>query len=215
MPDLDFNYMLKLLPGIIFGLSVHEFAHASMAYKLGDDTAKEMGRFTLNPLKHIDIIGFIFLIIAGFGWAKPVIINKEKLKNPISGDILISLAGPVSNFLLSIFIVILLKVLLMIYPFNGNEIYEWILNMLIAAVYVNIGLFIFNLIPIPPLDGSHVLLNMITLKKEIDVEKFYRYGTSLFFGLIILGSYLKIDLFPIGKASSFIAGLMFNLVGIY
>ena len=99
---MDFAEMIKIIPAAIIGLTVHEFAHAFTAYKLGDDTAKNDGRITLNPLKHIDWLGLLLIVIAGFGWAKPVMFNPEKLKNKHRDEILISISGPISNFLLAI-----------------------------------------------------------------------------------------------------------------
>ena len=104
---LDLNEMLKIVPAAVIGLTVHEFSHAFAAYKLGDSTAKDDGRLTLNPLKHIDWLGFFLIVIAGFGWAKPVIFNPDNLKNKHRDEIIISVAGPLSNFVLAVLFLVI------------------------------------------------------------------------------------------------------------
>jgi Zn-dependent protease len=200
MNNLDFVYILQVLPGIVLGFTVHEFAHAFVAFHLGDDTARRMGRYSLNPLKHIDPFGFLLLIIAGFGWAKPVMIDRSRLGNPRRDDALIAVAGPLSNLGLSFISAGVIKIILLTVPYEGNAAYSWILNALIAGVYVNLGLFIFNLLPIPPLDGSHVLLQALNIQDDVNVRAFYKYGTFLLLGVIIAERALNIDILPIGKA---------------
>jgi Zn-dependent protease len=200
MTSLDFGHILQVLPGIVLGFTVHEFAHAFVAFHLGDDTARRMGRYSLNPLKHIDPFGFLLLIIAGFGWAKPVMIDRSRLGNPRRDDALIAVAGPLSNLGLSFICAGIIKIILVAVPYEGDAVYSWILNALIAGVYVNLGLFVFNLLPIPPLDGSHVLLQMLNIREEINVRAFYKYGTFLLLGVIIAERVLNIDILPIGKA---------------
>jgi Zn-dependent protease len=200
MNNFDFGYILQVLPGIILGFTVHEFAHAFVAFHLGDDTARRMGRYSLNPLKHIDPFGFLLLIIAGFGWAKPVMIDRSRLGNPRRDDALIAVAGPLSNLGLSFICAGIIKIILLTVPYEGNAVYSWILNALIAGVYVNLGLFIFNLLPIPPLDGSHVLLQTFNIQDDVNVRAFYKYGTFLLLGVIVAERGLNIDILPIGKA---------------
>lgn len=205
--------LLRVLPGIIVGLTVHEYAHAAVARHLGDDTATRMGRASLNPLKHIDPLGFLFIVVAGFGWAKPVLIDRTKLQFPRRDDALIASAGPLSNLALAVAGVIVLTVTLQAIPFDGNAVYGWILNSMIAGVYVNLGLFVFNAIPLPPLDGSHVLLSALDLKESPQTALFYRYGTVALFGIIIAEQMLDVDILPIGKAVRFLAEGLFALVG--
>src|SRR5512136_662864 len=102
MLNLSLKELLQVLPAVLIGLTIHELAHAFVALKLGDDTPRMLGRITLNPLKHIDLVGFVLLVVAGFGWAKPVIINRANLKKPVRDDILIALAGPLSNLAFSL-----------------------------------------------------------------------------------------------------------------
>lgn len=210
----NFEHILLLLPGIIVGFTVHEFAHAFVASRLGDDTAKEMGRFTLNPLKHIDPVGFLLLIVAGFGWAKPVLIDRSRLRNPRRDDILISVAGPASNLLLSIAGTALLAIALFTAPPAGVPVYTWVLHALTAGIYVNLGLAVFNLIPIPPLDGSHVLLQALNIKDEVNIRLFYKYGTILLLAVIVAEQALRIDILPIGKVVSALAEMLLTLFGI-
>jgi len=126
---MDIKTTLYVLPGIILGLTIHEFCHAYCAYKLGDNTAKDQGRLTFNPIKHIDVIGFIFIILAGFGWAKPVEFNPENLKNPRRDKALIAAAGPVSNFIMGVILALIVRAMLDRYAednifFGGNISYN-------------------------------------------------------------------------------------------
>ncbi len=152
------DYLLSrliLLPGILLGISIHEFSHGYAAYKMGDNTALLQGRLTLNPIKHIDPMGFLCLLLFGFGWAKPVMINSRNFKNPRRDDAIVSIAGPLSNFLIAFLFTALMKVADMVLPYTlMNQI---IFEVLRSTVHINLVLMIFNLIPIPPLDGHHIL----------------------------------------------------------
>jgi len=215
MQELDFESIVRVLPGIILGLTVHEYAHTLVALRLGDDTAKQAGRLTLNPLKHIDPIGFIFLLVAGFGWAKPVLIDVSKLRHPRRDDILISLAGPVSNLLLAVLIALVLKICLTLEPYNGETVYREVLNVCIAGLYINIGLFIFNLIPLPPLDGSHLITSLVSTKSIAIAQLFFRYGAYALLAIIVLERVAHINLLPINILVDFIAKSMFGLLGLF
>lgn len=215
MQELDFESIVRVLPGIILGLTVHEYAHTLVALRLGDDTAKQAGRLTLNPLKHIDPIGFIFLLVAGFGWAKPVLIDVSKLRHPRRDDILISLAGPLSNLLLAVLIALVLKICLTLEPYNGETVYREVLNVCIAGLYINIGLFIFNLIPLPPLDGSHLITSLVSTKSIAIAQLFFRYGAYALLAIIVLERVAHINLLPINILVDFIAKSMFGLLGLF
>ena len=152
---------LLLLPGLLIGLSAHEFAHAYAAYKLGDDSQRFQGRLTLNPIKHIDPMGFLLLMLLGFGWAKPVVINSRKFKNYRRDDTLVSIAGPLANLVLAIIFTILVGITFVIMSKGGSsQITYIIMEILRIGIYINLVLMIFNLIPIPPLDGHHILGNI-------------------------------------------------------
>lgn len=137
-----------VLPGLLIGLTLHEFFHAWAAKLLGDEYAASKGRLTLNPLAHLSPLGLLMVMFLGFGWAKPVPVNLYNLKNPRRDFLLISLAGPLANLLLLIFCVILIRVM----PFHREN---WLL-LIFSGAYINGLLFVLNLLPIPPLDGSRI-----------------------------------------------------------
>lgn len=207
MEIFDFARVIKYLPGIILGLTVHEFSHAWVALRSGDTTSKEQGRITLNPLKHIDLIGFIFLIVAGFGWAKPVQFNEENLRRK-TDVIKIALAGPLSNALLAMLLSLIYVFGTNHYnAFSSNTVYE----LFYYAIYINWGLFIFNLIPVPPLDGSHLLF--FPLRKYPAIyEPLYKYGSLAFFGLLIATSITDINFLPIMPVIRFFAEGFFSII---
>lgn len=176
---IDFMEMLYRLPAVFIGFSFHEYAHALAAYHMGDNTAKNNGRLTIDPMAHIDPLGILMLIIFKFGWAKPVPINPANFKNRKKGIILVSLAGPMMNF--AIAIITLLIYGLMYFKFGIKNV---ILDRIIINVYfINIGLGIFNLIPLPPLDGSKILSGLLPTKIEY---KFYQYEQYSYILLLIL-----------------------------
>ncbi len=162
---IDINSLLGLLysiPGVLIAITFHEFAHAIVAYKLGDDTPRMEGRLSLNPLSHIDPIGFIMLLFAGFGWGKPVHVNPRNYNRDITiekADAIVSIAGPAINLILAF---IFTLIYFAIYKFAGTIIYTStigyiVMQMIMYIITINIGLGIFNLIPLPPLDGSKVI----------------------------------------------------------
>lgn len=151
---------------ILWALTVHEFAHAWMAHKCGDDTALYSGRVTLNPLAHLDPFGTLAFFLAGFGWAKPVPVNPYNFRNPKRDDNLVSLAGVSANLISAIVFAVVLRVMLV--TLDGvstspsiDRFINTLASVLLLSVYFNLVLMFFNLIPIPPLDGSHVLANML------------------------------------------------------
>jgi Zn-dependent protease len=205
---------LEFLPGIILGLTVHEFSHAYIAHKCGDQTSSEQGRLTLNPFKHIDLLGFIMLMVAGFGWAKPVEFNEENLRNPRTDVIKIAVAGPLSNALTAILLSILFTLInagTSLFHSSAGRIAG---DVFLYAIYLNWGLFVFNLIPLPPLDGSHLLLNYFK-KFPAVYEGLYKYGSYIFFALILVMIFTKINLLPIMPVISFLGnGLLSFLQGL-
>ncbi|ADQ46708.1 peptidase M50 [Caldicellulosiruptor kronotskyensis 2002] len=178
--------MLLRIPGLLFAISVHESAHGFVAYLQGDDLPKRQGRITLNPLPHIDLFGAIALILFGFGWAKPVVTDPTKYKNPKIGMGLTALAGPAANILSAIVFAVVLK-----YADKYNIIAnKYFLIMIQQAYLINVYLAIFNLLPIPPLDGSKILFIFAPNRY---VEFYYRYevvGQIILIACILFAPYL-------------------------
>lgn len=209
---MDVIESLKIIPAAVIGLTVHEFSHAYAAYKLGDNTAQKDGRLTLNPLKHIDWMGFFLIVIAGFGWAKPVIFNPDNLKHKHRDEILISLAGPFSNFLIAVLFFVIARLLYFTDYFHSTKFGIEIINLIMVWGVINFSLFIFNLIPLPPLDGSHLYL---TFLKEIHpnlMMNIYKYGTLGLFAIIIAESQFHLNILHlseiIGSFTSFFVQLL-------
>ncbi len=157
-----------MLPAIIIGLSFHEFAHAWVAYKLGDDTPKIQGRVTINPLAHIDPIGFLAILLIHFGWGKPVEIYPGNFKNRRRDSILVSLAGVMMNLFLAIFFTLGLKLYvdLMGSSFQANSMGYTIFMILYYIIYINLILMVFNLLPVPPLDGFSFITEVFHLQRS-------------------------------------------------
>lgn len=181
---------LYTLPALLFCLSVHEFAHAYTAYKLGDRTQKAMGRLTLNPFSHIDIAGFICIALFGFGWGKPVMIDDRNFKNKAAGNALTAFAGPCSNIIMAILFTIILKILLItgvILPTINSVVGSIILSMLILTIQFNVVFAIFNLIPIPPFDGSRILYFFLPAKGREYMYKIEQYSFVIVLVILVTG----------------------------
>ncbi|PIY96367.1 MAG: site-2 protease family protein [Candidatus Kerfeldbacteria bacterium CG_4_10_14_0_8_um_filter_42_10] len=183
---------LAWLIAIIFGITIHEFSHALGANLLGDRTPKYEGRLTLNPLAHLDFLGFMVLLFAGFGWGKPVTYNPFNLKNRRWGPVLVSLFGPLSNFVALLIFGFALKILL---AYTGLGAENMLIIFLVALIHINLVLGIFNLIPIPPLDGHHVLYAFLPPSADSFKQSFERSGPMLLLGLIVLDSFLGLSIF--------------------
>ena len=165
---------------LIVSITIHEFAHAFVADKLGDPTARALGRVTLDPRAHLDPLGTILLIVAGFGWGRPVPFDPSYLKNPKKDSALIALAGPVSNFLLAILLTFLFKTFYNILP-------VWVFGFVSLAVLYNLVLGIFNLIPIYPLDGYRIVAGFLKGKLYLQWVDLSRYGIYILLALILTG----------------------------
>lgn len=194
--DSIVNYILELiyrLPIVLITITVHEVAHGYAAYKLGDPTAKSLGRLTLNPLKHLDIFGALCMLIFKFGWAKPVPINTRYFKKPKRDMAITALAGPLANFAMALvlsLIYALLTTLLFCVPIKselaGKIVYQAALYILQFS-YLNISLGIFNLIPCPPLDGSRIFLVWLPQKLYFGIMKYERFMPIILMALLYTG----------------------------
>ena len=180
---------LYVVPAILISLTFHEFGHAYAAYKMGDPTARNLGRMTLNPLAHIDPIGFILLVLFGFGWAKPVPVNPRNYKNFKKGEIVVSLAGVTMNLILAVVGAMILYTMLAVngYKMMTDSVLSTIAIILYYFVGLNCGLIVFNLIPIPPLDGSRIVGLLIPNKIYYQIMKYERYIIIVVFVLLALG----------------------------
>lgn len=180
---------LMLLPGIIIGLSFHEFAHAAVAYKLGDPTPKMQGRVTINPLAHVDPVGLAALLLAGFGWGVPVQINPSNFKKRRRDELLVSLAGVTMNLIIAIVFAIIAKILYMTMgaSFLSGSVGSILWMMIMHVIQINLVLMIFNLIPCPPLDGFSVISEIFNIKHTELYWTLYRYGDWILIALIIFG----------------------------
>ena len=179
---------LFTLPALLLSLSIHEFAHAYTAYKLGDMSQKYRGRLTLDPLKHIDIVGFLCIMLCGFGWGKPVQIVDTNFKNRAKGNAIVAFAGPLSNILLAIFFAIVIKILSMTGVLGlmaTNNIGIILIQMLSVTIYFNIVFAVFNMLPIPPFDGSKVLFYFLPRKYKNIMYTLEKYSLIILLVLII------------------------------
>ena len=185
---LPLEALVLLIPTLVFALSFHEFAHAWMAAKCGDNTAARMGRLTLNPMAHLDVMGSLMILFAGFGWAKPVPVDSRLLRNPRTDMMKVAAAGPVSNILLAMAGGMTLRFL------NGTGLLTEIIQILIIYfTRINITLAVFNMIPIAPLDGSQIFSGLMIQKNPDLVYKLQMHGPQILMGLILFGMFTNIS----------------------
>ena len=217
---------LMWLPIIMLSLSFHEASHAFIAYKLGDPTARNFGRVTLNPVKHLDPIGFIAMLTIGFGWAKPCPVNTRNFRNPRKGFALSSLAGPVSNMILALGFAVLMAIFYLIYLIvaivrglaEPPVFVDYIQMFLYYGIYLNVSLAIFNFLPVPPLDGSRILGLILPDKVYYAFLKYERYIGIGFAVLVIMLGQFNISIIdfvvsPVTNLFCSIATLPINWIG--
>ena len=212
----DLPILLLSLPAALISLSVHESAHGFVANKLGDPTAKNLGRITLNPMKHFDLLGFISMVLFRVGWANPVPINARNFKNPRRDMAISAAAGPISNFCLAIIFALFLKLVSLAYgviTFTSEMQYiiMYLLEMmLLSGVVLNINLMIFNLIPIPPFDGSRILYVFLPTELYFKVMRYERYIMLAFILLFATGALSG----PLSFLTNLLTNLIFKILGI-
>jgi len=214
MLNLSPAELIQTIVIIVISLTVHEFGHSLMAIRLGDDTPRRQGRLTLNPLAHIDLIGFVMLLVAGFGWAKPVNIDTRALKKPQRDEILISLAGPLANLLLAAVVAVIACAFVTARASISRMLLVNIFNVLTHAAAINVSLALFNMLPIPPLDGSHLVTTWLTKVNMALAVTYFRYGSWALLGLIVVERVTGLDILPIGRLTVTIVRWFYGLLGI-
>jgi Zn-dependent protease len=210
----SFFYLLATIPGVLIAITFHEFAHGFAAYKLGDNTAKNEGRLSLNPKDHLDPLGTLMLLFAGFGWGKPVNVNPSNYTRRMSmekGEAIVSIAGPLMNIILAFIFAIIYVV---IYKFAGMEFISSTMGsvamlLISATISVNIGLGIFNLIPLPPLDGSKVIMPFLPYK----AKQWFRNNEQIFYIIFVIIWVTGIAGMIISPAISIVSKGVMNLAG--
>lgn len=205
--------LILRLPIVMLALSLHETAHGYVALKLGDPTAQNYGRLTLNPTKHFDPLGFLCMVLFGFGWAKPVPINARYFKNPKRGMALSAAAGPISNLLLAVIFALLWRIELEIAPeyFTDKFLYNifyWTQEFLVAGITLNVGFAVFNLIPIPPFDGSRIFLILLPQELYFKIMRYERQLYAILMVALVLGVLDK----PLSLVSNFFINLILKTV---
>ncbi|MBO4422768.1 MAG: site-2 protease family protein [Clostridia bacterium] len=209
----DFIILLLLrIPIVLFSLSFHEAAHAFVAHKMGDDTAKNLGRLTLNPLKHIDPIGTLCLILFGIGWAKPVPVMTRNFEHPKRGMILTAAAGPLSNVILSV-IGVILYVPYVLFIGSSTPLTSAIGLFLYIFHYLNLVYAVFNLIPVPPLDGSRLFLGFLPDSAYFGIMRYEQF-IKIGFLVLIMVFHNVLNFSPISIVCEFISGIMINVTSV-
>ncbi|MGL4737286.1 MAG: site-2 protease family protein [Cellulosilyticaceae bacterium] len=185
--NLNIEELLYTLPAVLIAISMHELAHGYMSYKLGDPTAKANGRLSLNPLAHLDLVGTLCLILFHFGWAKPVPVNPYYYKNRKRGMVLVSLAGPMMNFIIAFISLLISGVILKVTGGYGGKGIYYVFQFFSYTTIINLGLGVFNLIPFPPLDGSKILGAVLPEGQYFKYMQYERYGYFILMALLWLG----------------------------
>ena len=181
------NILLRVIPALLC-ITIHELCHGLMAYRLGDRTAKDAGRLTLNPIRHIDPLGAVMMVAAGFGWAKPVPVNMYNFKNPRAGMALTALAGPLSNLVLTVLALFLYGLFYLPLYKAQTDLADFVLQTVEATAYLSLSLAVFNLIPISPLDGSKILFMFLSDQAYAKLMRYERYGIIVLIALSVTGT---------------------------
>jgi len=198
------SQIIYIVPAILIALSLHEFAHGWASHMLGDPTPKAQGRLSVNPFQHLDLVGTLLLFFVGFGWAKPVQVNSRYYENPKSDMVKVALAGPLMNVIVA-FVALLLIGVLEKTQVPVNAISSYVSNLLYYIALINVGLGLFNLIPVPPLDGSKVLFAILPASSYFSYMRYEQFGMIVLLMFIWLGAF---DGFLITARTSVINGML-------
>jgi len=192
---MNIQIIILLIPPVLLALTFHEFMHGWAAYKLGDPTAKYAGRLTMNPLSHLDPIGTLMLFLVHFGWARPVPVDPRNFQNPKRDMLIVSVAGPLANMILALLSGLLVRL------FRSGQLNSLPLNLLqplytmvILSLQINLALAIFNLLPVPPLDGSKILMGLIPYRYESYFGWLERYGGFILMAIIVVGMVTNVSI---------------------
>lgn len=209
MSDQALHFLLKLLlyaPPLLLGLTLHELAHGYTAFRLGDPTAKAAGRLTLNPIKHLDILGVLAFVFLKVGWAKPVPVNPNFFRNPPKDMLVVALAGPLANLALALISAILLNGAQAMMPIAPNPVQSFFLLLCLVSVQINVMLAVFNLLPIPPLDGSRILMGLLPPRTAASYARLEPYGFLVVLVLFYMGLIGKVILPIVDALVSLLVG---------
>ncbi|HRS91888.1 MAG TPA: site-2 protease family protein [Candidatus Marinimicrobia bacterium] len=185
---MNFQVIILLIPPILLALTFHEYMHGWTAYKMGDPTAKMAGRLTMNPIAHLDPIGTLMLFLVHFGWARPVPVDPRYFRNPKRDMLIVAAAGPLANMFIALLSGLLARLFQGGYfSFLPLSVLQPLYVMVILSLQINLALAIFNLLPIPPLDGSKILMGLVPPRYESQINWLERYGSFLLMAVIIVG----------------------------
>ncbi len=202
--SVPIQILLSVLPALIC-ITLHECAHGYAASLLGDDTARRSGRLSLNPIKHVDVLGLLMLVVFRFGWAKPVPVNMNNFKDPKRGMAITAAAGPIANLLISLAALFIYGLLFI--PLVGREWGQYVLETVYMTAYLSLTLALFNIIPIPPLDGSKVLYSVVSERSYRRLMYYERYGMIALLILVVVMDRLPVD--PLNAAANWVFSRLF------
>jgi len=192
---MNIQVIILLIPPILLALTFHEYMHGWAAYKMGDPTAKMAGRLTMNPIAHLDPIGTLMLFLVHFGWARPVPVDPRYFRNPKRDMLIVAAAGPLANMFLALLSGLLVRLFQSGYfNFLPLGVLQPVYTMVILSLQINLALAIFNLLPIPPLDGSKILMGLIPPRYEAHLNWLERYGSFILMAVIIIGMVTNVSI---------------------